>query len=120
MKLGRWSGSIKHLISRYKVTYGTDLMVIVFQCTNSNDVEREMFTALKAFHWSNELYEVNVLPAFMQFCTKLDDHVNTTAQRMHKWCQEGKSRLKQTLAVTPMQFKADTTQKKGLIHYAHA
>ena len=67
-KLGRWSGSISHLKSRYRTYYGgIGIDLVVFQCVDSRTVETDMFRVLKPFHWCNELYELDVLPAFLEY-----------------------------------------------------
>lgn len=82
MELGRWVGSFKDLITRYVTPYGKILDIILFQCDDSRQAERHMFHLFKPFHWCNELYELDVLPSFMQFGTEhCMDSVQKTSRR---------------------------------------
>lgn len=59
--------------------------MIVFQCQDSKRVEKEMFAVLRQFHWCNELYDVGVLPPFMQFGSQ---HLQSFVQRTSAYRQQ--------------------------------
>ena len=67
IKIGRWNGSRADLKCRYKTYFGV-FDLLIFQCSDSNKMEKELFTHLAAYRWQNELYEVAAFPDFVNFC----------------------------------------------------
>jgi hypothetical protein len=66
LKLGRWTGSVSKLISRYKTYYG-QMETFVFQCDDSVSMEKEAFGFLALFRWKGELFEKACLSAALEF-----------------------------------------------------
>ena len=92
VKLGRWTGTVKTLASRYKTVYGPGITMFVYQCVNSIVAEQTMFDARQKYHWSNELYETDVIPALLEHCSKtLQDHVQWDPA-LEKLCRLEKTR----------------------------
>lgn len=66
-KLGRWTGLIPALQSRYRTYYGSAIDLVVFQCVDSTTVETDMLNVLAPHNWCHELFEMDVLPAFLEY-----------------------------------------------------
>lgn len=74
-KLGRWSGTLSALRSRYAVYYGGDHVkktLIYAQCDDYKACEIRMLLYCKSCKITNELFDVKVLGMFKQFC--MDNH----------------------------------------------
>jgi len=66
VKVGRWSGSINNLRSRYQTCYGR-FAILIFEVDDSVASERRCFECLKAHHYTNELFELTAVDAFLEF-----------------------------------------------------
>ena len=67
VKVGRWTGSIIGLKHRYTTYYGK-FTVCLFEVCDPVAAERECKSWLRRYHYTNELYDKEAEPAFMQFC----------------------------------------------------
>lgn len=84
VKLGLWNGSIKDLKSRYKTYYG-DFEVYVFQCIDNKDNEKYIFSLLKEYKYSGELYNKIVIPKFFEILELVSMKYTNSIDLEHKF-----------------------------------
>lgn len=69
LKIGRWSGGISALYSRYGNSHPT-FDVTCFQTEDSKSFEKTVHTELRDFHLIREMFRLEAYPVFMDFCNR--------------------------------------------------
>jgi hypothetical protein len=76
VKMGRWSGSINALRSRYRVVY-SDVIMYLFQCDNPRATERALLDHCRRYHIAGELFSTEAIACFWNFCSDADSACRT-------------------------------------------
>ena len=66
-KMGCWEGTVKDLVARYRTPYGI-VHATVFACTQRRTLEKQLHLYCNQFSIVGELYDMQAIPLFMQFC----------------------------------------------------